>query len=239
MSAWFLLAVAIKRNDVADIAWGLGFTLITWLAWYTGGQSTFGFIVSLLISAWGIRLAWHIYHRNSKKGEDYRYLEWRNTWKFFYIRSYLQIFLLQGFFMYLISLPVWVLNAQEFIYFHPFGMIGLLVWAVGYYFEVVGDKQLKDFISLPENKGKLMTTGLWKYTRHPNYFGEVTQWWGIFLFALAATGNTLIIIGPITITLLILFVSGVPMLEKKYEGREDFEAYKKKTSAFIPWKQLR
>ena len=113
-------------------------------------------------------------------------------------------------------------------------IIGFIVWLIGFYFESVGDKQLANFIHNPENKGKLMTEGLWKYSRHPNYFGEVTQWWGIWIIALSVPYGWVAIIGPITITILILFVSGVPLLEKKYKGRSDFEAYKKRTSIFIP-----
>ena len=109
-------------------------------------------------------------------------------------------------------------------------MFGLIVWIFGFYFESTADKQLSNHIKNPANKGKLMTTGLWKYSRHPNYFGEVTQWWGIFLLS----SSLFTIISPLTITLLILFVSGIPLLEKKYEGRPDWEEYKKKTSIFIP-----
>lgn len=107
---------------------------------------------------------------------------------------------------------------------------GIIIWMIGFYFESTADKQLSEFIKNPENKGKLMTSGLYKYSRHPNYFGEVTQWWGIFLIS----GSLITIISPLTITLLILFVSGVPLLEKKYVGRSDWEEYKKKTSVFIP-----
>jgi steroid 5-alpha reductase family enzyme len=120
---------------------------------------------------------------------------------------------------------------------NAFGIIeiaGFLVWGFGFYFESTGDRQLKEFISNPENKGKIMNKGLWQYSRHPNYFGEVTQWWGIFIIALSIPGSSFTIIGPLTITILILFVSGIPLLEKKYAGRPDFEEYKKRTSVFVP-----
>ena len=113
--------------------------------------------------------------------------------------------------------------------------IGLAVWLVGYFFEVVGDNQLKNFIKKPENKGKLMKYGLWKYTRHPNYFGEATMWWGIFLIALSSPNGWIAIISPIIITLLLLlFVSGVPLLENKYKSHPEFAEYAKRTSKFVP-----
>jgi steroid 5-alpha reductase family enzyme len=235
MTLWYFIGVIMKRNDVADIAWGLGFVIVAWVSWLLGPQGSVSLLVNILVSLWGIRLARHIFKRNMKRGEDFRYLEWRNTWKNFYVRSYLQIFLLQGLLMYIISLPVYALNSFPTTVMSYWVYLGLAIWFLGYYFEVVGDSQLKKFISDIRNNGKLITTGLWRYTRHPNYFGEVTQWWGIFVIAFFATGNLLLIVGPMTITLLILFVSGVPLLEKKYEGRSDWEEYKKKTSVFIPW----
>lgn len=235
MSGWFVIGLLLKRNDVADIAWGLGFVLIAWATWYVGGRSSAAGIANVLVTVWGTRLAWHIYQRNSKRGEDFRYLEWRNTWKNFYLRSYFQIFILQGLLMFLIAFPIIALNGEFSPLVQTWAPVGVLIWLFGFYFESVGDAQLKAFISNPANKGKLMTSGLWKYTRHPNYFGEVTQWWGLFVLAAGATGNLLTIVGPLTITMLILYVSGVPLLEQKYEGNPEWEAYKSKTSVFVPW----
>ncbi len=234
MTSWFLIGLVLKRNDIADIAWGIGFIVIAWGAWAIGGYSTSSVLVNILVTVWGARLAFHIFLRNSKKGEDYRYLEWRKTWKYFIARSYLQIYMLQGFFMFLISLPIIAINTTALFSLSLQSFLGVLVWLIGFYFEVVGDAQLKEFISKPENKGKLMTSGLWQYTRHPNYFGEALQWWGIWLIAVT-TGNPFVVISPITITVLLRYVSGVPLLEKKYEGRPDWEEYKRKTSVFVPW----
>jgi len=234
MTFWFILSVVKKRNDIADIAWGLGFILIAWLSF---GLSDFSFkalLVNSLVTIWGLRLAWHIFNRNKHKPEDSRYQEWRKTWNYFYLRSYLQVFLLQGIFLYLISLPIIYINHSVSNEFGVLEVVGLFVWGIGFYFESTGDKQLKEFISNPTNKGKIMNKGLWKYSRHPNYFGEVTQWWGIFIIALSIQNSYFTIIGPLTITILILFVSGIPLLEKKYSGRPDWEEYKKKTSVFIP-----
>ncbi|MFZ5535800.1 MAG: DUF1295 domain-containing protein [Patescibacteria group bacterium] len=234
MTLWYLIAIANRRNDVADIAWGMGFILIAWTAFSLFGFSRKAFVTDILVSIWGIRLAWHIYHRNKKKTEDSRYQEWRKTWKYFYLRSYLQVFMLQGLLLYIIALPIIFINRSASSIFGYTDFAGLLVWIIGFYFEHTADKQLATFVANPKNKGKILQSGLWRYSRHPNYFGEVTQWWGIFLIAVSLPGAWITVIGPLTITGLILFVSGVPLLEKKYEGRKDFEAYKKRTSVFIP-----
>lgn len=234
VTLWFFVSLVKRRNDVADIAWGLGFVLMAWLSFYISGFSFKGLLVNSLVTIWGIRLSIHIYNRNKNKPEDPRYLKWRKAWKNFYLRSYFQVFILQGVFLFLISLPVLFANSSVSNSFGILEIVGLLVWSFGFYFEVVGDKQLKEFISDPANKGRLMDKGLWKYSRHPNYFGEVTQWWGIFIIALSIPGSLFTIIGPVTITVLILFISGIPLLEKKYTGRSDYEEYKKRTSIFIP-----
>jgi len=221
MTGWYFLALLKKRNDIADIAWGLGFILVTVV------NLIFNFIPKLfisliLISVWGIRLAVHIYHRNKNKPEDYRYQQWKND-------AYTKVFVTQGFFMWLICWPI-IFSAGSLKLLNIFG---ILIWLIGFYFESTADSQLKKFIQNPKNKGKIMQTGLWAYSRHPNYFGEVTMWWGIWLLNLSS--NWWSIIGPLTITFLITKVSGVPLLEKKYEGNLEFQNYKKKVSVFIPW----
>lgn len=137
--------------------------------------------------------------------------------------------------MLLIVSPVLFINSLPLGYASILLPIGFVVWMIGFTFESVGDKQLKEFIANPENKGKIMDQGLWAYSRHPNYFGEVTQWWGLFIIALSVPFGIWSIIGPLTITFLILKVSGVPMLEKSFVGKPGWEEYKKKTSVFIPW----
>jgi len=234
MTFWFIVSLLKKRNDIADIAWGLGFVLLSWSGSLMSGLNLRSLMVNLLVTVWGLRLAWHIYRRNQNKPEDYRYQAWRKEWKFFYLRSYLQIYLLQGLLLYLIVSPVLFINHSVFFSFRYLDILGLIIWMIGFYFESAGDKQLKQFISNPANKGKLMDQGLWRYSRHPNYFGEVAQWWGIFIIALSIPSGLITIISPVTITVLILFVSGIPLLEKKYSGRKDFEEYKKRTSIFIP-----
>lgn len=236
MSLWFLVSIMKKRNDVADVAWGLGFVLVTWTSFFLSDDpGVRGRLVSFLVSVWGLRLAWHIHARNKGKAEDYRYLAWRKEWgKWFYIRSYFQVYLLQGTLLLLVVMPVLLINRHAGAGLGFLDFVGGAVWLLGFYFEAVGDAQLARFMRNPANKGKLMQSGLWAYTRHPNYFGEVVQWWGIWLLALSVPNGLLGIVGPLTITVLILKVSGIPMLENKMMNHADFAEYKRKVSMFIP-----
>jgi steroid 5-alpha reductase family enzyme len=236
VNLWFAVSLVKKRNDVADIAWGLGFTLLAWTAFFISDDAgTRALLVGILVTVWGLRLALHIGKRNAGKPEDYRYAAWRAAWgKWSYLRSYLQVYLLQGFLLYVVALPVLFVNRGEGKELGLSDLAGALVWLVGFLFEAVGDAQLAKFSGDPANKGKLMRSGLWRYTRHPNYFGEVTQWWGIWLIALSAPHGWMSVIGPLTITLLILKVSGIPMLERKMEQNPEFAEYKLTTSAFFP-----
>lgn len=237
MSVWFAISLIKKRNDVADVAWGLGFVLVTWTSLVLFGDvGARGLLVCVMVTVWGVRLAWHIHARNKGKTEDYRYLAWRNEWgKWFYLRSYFQVYILQGALLFLIVFPVVLIQRNGDIPLGALDFVGFFVWLVGFFFEVVGDMQLTRFIRNPENKGTLLTSGLWKYARHPNYFGEVLGWWGIWIIALSVPQGMLAIVGPLTITILILKVSGVPLLERNMEKNPLFAEYKRKTSMFIPW----
>lgn len=237
MSFWFVVSLIKKSNDVADVAWGLGFVLLTWISFFLSSDSgARGLLVGVMVSVWGLRLAWHIHMRNKNKAEDYRYLAWRKEWgKWFYIRSYFQVYILQGVLLFLIILPVLLINKSAGSALGLLDIFGVVVWLVGFYFEAVGDAQLKRFIQEPANKGRLLQTGLWAYTRHPNYFGEVMGWWGLWLIALSAPNGWFGILGPITITFLILKVSGIPMLEKRMAENPEFEEYKRRVSVFIPF----
>lgn len=222
MTCWYFIALVLKRNDIADTAWGLGFIVVTAFNLFLN-PTTKLFVSLIFISIWGVRLATHIYQRNKNKKEDYRYESFKDS-------PYIKVFLTQGLFMWLISFPLYWSNFQ----FSLLSLLGCLVWIVGFYFEATADRQLQDFLQNPNNRNKIMQTGLWAYSRHPNYFGEVVMWWGIWLINLGS--NWWSVIGPITITFLITKVSGIPLLEKKYENNVDFQGYKKRVSAFIPWK---
>jgi steroid 5-alpha reductase family enzyme len=236
MTCWFIAAQVRGRNDIADVAWGLGFILVAAVSLFAGdAYSPRGMLVSGLVLIWGLRLALHIHSRNRGRGEDPRYRQWREEWgKWFVLRSFLQVFMLQGMLLLMVAIPVVFANTSPTTPLGWFDLVGLTVWLYGFGFEAIGDWQLLMFIRNPDNSGKLMTGGLWRYTRHPNYFGEVTLWWGIWLMTLSLPGGWLTVVGPLTITILILKVSGIPMLEKPYEDRADFQEYKSHTSAFFP-----
>lgn len=236
MTGWFIAAQIRGRNDIADVAWGLGFILVAAVSLVAGDvYSPRSLVVSSLVLIWGLRLALHIHYRNRGRGEDPRYRKWREEWgQWFVLRSFLQVFMLQGVLLLLVAVPIVYVNTAAFLPLGWLELLGLAVWLTGFCFESVGDWQLLKFIRNPANKGKLMTSGLWRYTRHPNYFGEVSLWWGIWLMVIPLPGSWLTIIGPLTITFLILKVSGIPMLEQPYEDRTDFQEYKRRTSAFFP-----
>ena len=236
MSVWFLISIIGKRNDVADIAWGLGFIVAAVTALSINHPVSFSaYIVTGLVVIWGSRLSIHIGLRNIKKPEDSRYNIWRKSWgKWFYIRSYLQVFMLQGLLMLIVVSPVLLIATFGTNGVKPLLIIGVIIWLFGFIFESIGDRQLKVFIGNPINRGHIMMTGLWKYTRHPNYFGEITQWWAIAIIGLSFSYGWIGIIGAATITYLILKVSGVPLLEKHYEDNPEYQSYKQKTSVIIP-----
>lgn len=234
-SIWFMVAVYKKRNDIADIAWGLGYILICLYLFFTKDRSPVSLLLYSLVILWGLRLSIHIYNRNKNKKEDFRYLAWRQSWgKTFYWRSYLQIFLLQGILLLIIVSPVIHASISVSKKWDAFTWVGLCCWLIGFYFQAVGDYQLSVFIKQRKNTGEIIQTGLWKFSRHPNYFGEILMWWGIFIITIPILNSIFFIISPLAITFFLVFVSGIPLLEKKYKNNPAFEAYKKRTSVLIP-----
>ena len=236
MILWFVTSLIWKRNDVADVAWGGGF-IVAVLASVTEveGLTARAFFVTVLVIIWGLRLSLHIGLRNRAKGEDARYQKWREEWgKHVVLRSFFQIYGLQGVLLIIIALPViWIITIPG-TGITAFDCIGTVIWFMGFLFEAVADWQLRRFKLDASHKSQIITTGLWRFSRHPNYFGEVTLWWGIYIIALGVPGGWMTIIGPLTISVLIVKVSGIPMLEKKYEGNPEFEEYRRRTSAFFP-----
>jgi len=237
MTVWYLVARALRRFDVADIAWGPGFIISAFTAAMAVSErlNPRAYLVVALVMVWGMRLSLHVYLRNRGKPEDARYRAWRQEWgKNANIRAFLQVFMLQGLLLLIISLPITSVMMADSSAFTLLDAAGLLIWTTGFLFEAIGDWQLLRFKKDPAHKGRIIKTGLWRFSRHPNYFGEVTLWWGIYLIALSSGASWPVVIGPLTITFLILKVSGIPMLEKKYEGNPEFEAYRRRTSAFFP-----
>lgn len=237
-TALFLWAQVLRNNSIVDLAWGIGFILVALAGYFVMPQKTLvASITLILVSIWGLRLFLHLAKRNIGKPEDYRYVNMRKRWGTRYprLKAYLNVFVLQGVLLTIISIPIILVTTSNNNHFYWWNFLGIIVWIIGFFFEVMGDYQLTVFKSNPSNKGKLMTEGLWSFTRHPNYFGEALGWWGIYLVTLNTTRNLWGIIGPVTITLLLLFVSGVPLLEKKYQDRPDFIEYANKTPKFFPF----
>lgn len=236
MTFWYGLALVTKRYDVVDSAWGLGFILIAWISLTL--RANFGSlqVVSAgLVSLWGLRLFAHIANRNWRKNEDdHRYRELRVKWGASeQQKMYTNVFLLQGLLVVLVSTPM---IALAFLHHTPniLSYVGWAVWLFGIGFEAVADRQLATFLAhRPKNSHGIMSHGLWHYSRHPNYFGEVTAWWGAAIVAISVGGwwGT---IGALTITLLITKISGIPPLEKHYAGDKNYEGYRKRTSVLIP-----
>jgi steroid 5-alpha reductase family enzyme len=239
MIAVWLMSVIIKNASIADTFWGLGFVLVAWMTCVSAdGYLGRRLLITFLVTAWGLRLALHIGMRSLGKGEDRRYQAWRRQYgaRFWWV-SLFTVFLLQGALLWVISL---VSQVGQFSLLPDrltwLDGLGSLLWALGFFFEALGDWQLARFKSDPKSKGRVMNRGLWRYTRHPNYFGEALMWWGIFLIALATPSSLWTLISPLTITFLLLKVSGVGLLERTIvETRPDYREYQERTSAFVPW----
>lgn len=240
MSVFFIIGTLLKNNGIVDVGWGLGFCMLAIVLMLIPipHQSNRQLLMLVIVTLWAVRLSGFLFIRNVGKPEDFRYAQWRKEWgEWVVVRSFFQVYMLQGAFMLVIALPIILVNNSAN---KPLGIVeyvGLALFAIGFFFEAVGDQQNFNFKKNPANKGKVMQYGLWKYTRHPNYFGESLIWWGIALVACNAQYGYLAFISPIIITLLLLFVSGIPMLEKKYDNNPEYQAYKKRTSAFVPWFQ--
>ena len=235
----WLLSFVLKNASIVDIVWGLGFVVVAWVSnLASDGSSDVGLIVAVMVSIWGFRLAGYLWWRNHGKGEDFRYVAMRKHYGTrFPLISLVTVFALQGVLMLVVSFPVQLAQQPSTESINILGMVGLLVWLIGVLFESVGDVQLARFKARAENSGKVMDKGLWRYTRHPNYFGDACAWWGIAIVALQSNMGWLGLLGAAVMSFLLVRVSGVPMLEKTmHKRRPDYVAYQERTSGFIPRK---
>lgn len=236
--AW-LISLWKRDVSIVDIFWGLGFVGLSWLYRGLGPEADFRHQVLLvLVTVWGVRLALYLLWRNWGSGEDPRYQAMREyRGANFWWMSLLTIFCLQGVLIWIISTPLLVVHLSTGPPVWTWtDMAGLLCWSIGFFFEAVGDWQLARFKADPANRGRVMRTGLWAYTRHPNYFGDAMVWWGFFFFALSISGGLWTVVGPVVMTILLLKVSGVALLEQTItERRPEYRDYMQKTNAFLPW----
>jgi len=237
MITWFIIAVVAKDNGLADIAWGLGFAVLAIAGWIHGANNQLYFVLLGMVLLWALRLAAYLYFRNRvRKTEDFRYRSWREDWGDNWVWiTFWRVFMLQGFFMWVIALPIMLSANQSSATFNPWGIIGLALFLLGWLFETIADQQMLRFKSKVANKGKIITSGLWKYSRHPNYFGESLCWWGIYCFSLQFENTIWGIASPLVLTWLLTSVSGVPLLEKHYRDNLEFQDYARRTSVFFPW----
>jgi len=239
MTFLWIISVIIRNVSIVDIFWGFGFVLASFVYFLqTEGFEPRKILIMSLVTIWGLRLSVYLAYRNIGKGEDFRYKQFRRNYgeKRYWWISFFQTFLLQGVLMWLISAPL--LGAQFYGKENQLGILdflGVAVWLTGFTFEAGGDFQLVRFKSDPANKGKVLDKGFWRYTRHPNYFGDSAVWWGFGLISIAA-GGYIQILGSILMTVVIIKISGVALLEKTLkEQRPQYIEYISKTNAFFPW----
>lgn len=239
VSAVWVLSLGLRDSSIVDVFWGTGFVAIGWFtaAATAGGLEPRAGLMAALVTVWGLRLSLHILRRNWGRGEDFRYRAWRDAaGSAWWWRSYFKVFLLQGVLMWLVAAPVVaVMSRSGQPQLGWLDMLAVTVWTVGLVFEAAGDWQLARFKANPANRGRVMTSGVWRYTRHPNYFGDAAVWWGHYLLA-AASGAWLLVFSPILMTWLLVRVSGVAMLETTLrETKPGYREYVASTSAFVPW----
>ncbi len=239
MTLLWLISLALRNSSIVDIFWGLGFVVAAWAYHVRAPEALSARTVLLLalVSVWGLRLSFYILWRNWGKAEDFRYAKWRaESGTRWWWKSLLQVFLLQGLLLWVISAPLLAAQLRSPAPSHTWlDGTAIGVWLIGFFFEAVGDLQLARFRANPANRGTLLRSGVWRFTRHPNYFGDATQWWGFYLLALAAGGGWTIF-SPLLMTILLVRVSGVALLEKSLaEVKPGYREYIESTSAFIPW----
>lgn len=233
----WLVSLSYRDVSIVDTFWGLGFALVATVSRVLGHDSTRGTLVVILVCLWGARLSLHLFRRNFGKPEDRRYRQMRKErGPAFTYTSLWIVFLLQGCLIWIISFPIQaVYSSSAPPALHWLDVIAAIVVLSGICFEATADWQLTRFKANPHNKGKVMDRGLWRYTRHPNYFGDAVVWWGLGLFALGGSTHYWTLISPIIMTVLLLKVSGVSLLEKDIvERRPEYANYIRKTSAFVP-----
>jgi steroid 5-alpha reductase family enzyme len=235
MVVTFGIARARKRYDTVDTFWGLGFAIVALAAFPFGdGPLALRLVVTALTVIWGVRLSVHLHLRNHKLPEDPRYVRMvERAGDNPALKIFVRVYLVQAVVLYFVSLPVQF--AQYGTGIGVLGWLGVAVWLVGFGFETVGDDQLRRFKADPANKGKVLDTGLWRYTRHPNYFGDACVWWGLYLLACSTWPGALTILSPIAMTYTLAKGTGKPLLEKGMaRTRPAYAHYVERTSGFFP-----
>ncbi len=230
----FLLSIRLKDNSIVDIFWWIGFLIVATVLFFGAWDYSLGkIIVLLLITVWSLRISIHIGKKKIwKKWEDPRYAAWRKQWKHFYIRSIFQVYILQMVLLLIVSLPLYIIFSSGEMNNIFLLMSGWVISTVGLIYETIADWQLDRYIKDSPPKNMIYTGWLFKYSRHPNYLWEMVFWWGIMVISLQFW--YLGLLGFLTISTLLLFVSGVSMKELRYQKKDNWEQYKNNTPKFIP-----
>lgn len=239
MIALWVIFLFQRNAGIVDIGWGIAFLLAAWAYFFLGhGDLLKMMVITAMATIWACRLVYHLYQRYDTNHEDPRYTRMRERWGGDSNDVlFLMMFIFQGFLVVLISIPFFIVDFASSSHWTHWELIGIVVWALGIIGESYADAQLAVFNGNPENKGKVCDKGLWKYSRHPNYFFETLVWVGFFLFALPSYGGIFAMISPFIVLLLLLKVSGVPLAEEQsLETKGDlYREYQRTTSSFIPW----
>jgi steroid 5-alpha reductase family enzyme len=234
-SVTFAIGRRIGRYNVVDVAWGVGFVAIAAVAATLGhGDLTRRWLLLALVTIWGLRLSWHIQRKTVGKGEDPRYAALlRDATPAQVVRK---VFLLQAFITWFVSFPLQLsaVTGPTPTPLTTVTVLGVAVWLVGVTFEAVGDRQLRVFKSDPANRGVVMDRGLWAWTRHPNYFGDATVWWGLWLTTINGWLSLATVGSPLLMTYFLVYVTGARLTEKLMAGRPGFADYQARTAFFFP-----
>ncbi len=236
----WLVSLRLRNASIVDVFWGSGFVLVAAVTWAGVGCSAgpHALLVAGCTTAWGLRLSIHLALRNLGHGEDRRYQKLRARYAPFWWKSLFVVFGLQGVLLWVVSLPVQLgQRARPGPGLTALDVIGLGVFVFGLGLETIADAQLRAFTRDPASAGQVMDRGLWRWSRHPNYFGEIVLWWGLGLMAASTPGAWwAAIVGPAVITFLLVRVSGVPMLEAGMrQRRPGYVEYVARTRALVPW----
>ena len=229
------VSIRLQNSSIADVAWGPGILAIGLTYYFTSDSgSTRAYLTLALLAIWALRLATHLYFRMQLQGEDFRYVRWRDEYDHWWLVSLFKVFLLQAVVAWVISLPVYfAIVSLEPRALTLLDYLGALLVVSGVVVESVADEHLRRFRADRANKGKVLETGLWKYSRHPNYFGEALIWWGFGVIGVA-TGGVPGLLGPAIMTYLLIYVSGVKLLESSLIEKKGYLQYVGRTPAFVP-----
>jgi steroid 5-alpha reductase family enzyme len=233
---FFAVAAARRTDVVTDLSYSLTFALLAIVLPFTGAREPVQLVASLLVLVWAVRLGTYLFRRILRMKVDHRFDEMRDK-----PLRFARFWLLQALTVVVVMLPVsYLLDRSSAPGFGAWAIGGAVVWLVGLLIEAAADAQKSSFKASDANRGRFVTTGLWRYSRHPNYFGEILVWWGLFLYAVPFLDGAAyaVVVGPVFITVLLLFVSGIPLLERsadrKYGDDPAYRDYKRRTSILVP-----